>query len=275
MKCEKYGVRNNSESYFLLFIFHSNYSKLVTHRLSVWTVVVLSGWFCILGGLVWAQGDREEYVRAIEEDIQQLQVQAESSPKDPRTLSDLARLYLQLGGISQDSIEDRITLHEKGTQLAKQALALQENLADAHFYYAANLGSATQLRGVMASAFVVEELKLHAKRAVELQSDHSPALHMLGRMLDELPWFLGGDEDVALRYLEKAVSADEHNAHARLDLAKLYLERKQVVEARKELQEVVQHVPLEQNWNWTFQHKPEAERLLRELENSRTSLETR
>ena len=257
-------MRNNWCVYFLLLIFHS---KPLKHRQSVWTVLVLCGWSCIQGSTVWAQLETTEQVQAIELELQTLHTAVLASPNEPRILTNLSRLYLKKGGISQDSNEHRISIHEKGSRLAKQALALQENLADAHFYYAANLGSATQLKGVMASAFVVQELKFHVNRAIELQHDHAPALHMLGRMLDELPWFLGGDQEAALHYLEKAVSVDENDTHARLDLAKLYLKRKNVPAATKELQKIVQHIPMKRNWSWRYQYKPEAEKMLRELKN--------
>ena len=98
-----------------------------------------------------------------------------------------------------------------------------------------------------------------------MQEDHAPALHMLGKMMDELPWLLGGDQEKALMYLQKAVLADEYYAHARLDLAKLYLKRHDVSAATKELQKVLRQPPLEQSWTWRHHHKPEAEGMLKEL----------
>jgi hypothetical protein len=52
----------------------------------------------------------------------------------------------------------------------------------------------------MASALTVSELKAHVRRALELKQDYAPALHMMGMMLEELPWFLGGDREGALTY---------------------------------------------------------------------------
>ncbi|MGB0909029.1 MAG: tetratricopeptide repeat protein [Nitrospirales bacterium] len=185
--------------------------------------------------------------------------------REPPVLERLAGLYLQLGELFRDSEEKQVEMFEKGARLAKQALVLQEDLADAHFYYAANLGRATQIKGVMASALVVAELKTHAERAVELKEDHAPALHMLGRMLDELPWFLGGDEEAALQYLQKAVSADEYDAHARLDLAKFHLKRQDISSAIRELERIISHPGPQPSWSWRHQYRPEAERILKEF----------
>jgi TPR repeat protein len=77
----------------------------------------------------------------------------------------------------------------------------------------------------MASALTVSELKAHVRRALEMKQDHAPALHMMGMMLEELPWFLGSDREGALNYLKRAVAVDPGYTHARLDLAKAYIKR--------------------------------------------------
>ena len=229
-------------------------------------VILLGCWFGLVANLAWAQPYVVERIGALEQEIEVIESRALSNPLDPVIFVQLARLHLQLGGLDQKSQEKQIAIFEEGARLAKQALALQEDQADAHYYYAANLGSATQLKGVMASALIVEELKVHIRRAVELQDNHAPALHMLGRMLDELPWFLGGNEGEALRYLQEAVSADKYNAHACLDLAKLYRKRGNISAASKELTHLLQYPAAYQSWGWTYQYKFEAEQILKELD---------
>ncbi|GJL61108.1 MAG: hypothetical protein NPIRA03_39650 [Nitrospirales bacterium] len=243
-------------------------------RIWFWSVLFVCSWCGLYGRDAGAQISESEPIRAIQQNIQALESH-DRLQADPKRLTQLAGWYLELGGLSRESKEQRISYYEHGARLAKEALVQEETLADAHFYYAANLGRAAELNGVMASALTVQELKLHATRAVELQEDHAPALHMLGRMLEELPWFLGGDEDAALQYLQKAVLADAHDDHARLDLAKLYVKRKNMTAAKKELQKIVQRTPSEQDWNWEFRYHPEAEKMLEELaDNPRVSAES-
>jgi tetratricopeptide (TPR) repeat protein len=76
-----------------------------------------------------------------------------------------------------------------------------------------------------------------------LDSHHAEALHMMGMMLEELPWILGGDRDRALNYLRRAVAIDQNDASARLDLAKIYIKRKDVEAARKELDILLSQSP--------------------------------
>jgi tetratricopeptide (TPR) repeat protein len=158
---------------------------------------------------------------------------------DPVVLVKLSGLYLEVGREGYTDATQQQAAFEEGARIAKRALDLQETNADAHYLYAANLGSAAQLKGLTASALTVRELKVHVARALELRKDHAPALHMMGRMLDELPWILGGDVEAALRYLKQAVQADPRYEHARLDLAKAYLKRNDVAAARLELQILV------------------------------------
>ncbi|MBU6434241.1 MAG: tetratricopeptide repeat protein [Nitrospirae bacterium] len=189
---------------------------------------------------------------------------------DPAVLVKLASLYLNLGDDGYTDVEKRRTAYEAGARVAKRALELQNANAEAHYLYAANLGSAAQLKGMMASALTIQELKYHVKRALELQKDHAPSLHMMGMMLEELPWVMGGDSRAALGYLQRAVAVDPTYSHARLDLAKAYLKRKDVASARRELHSILEAVlpPAGQN-----QHEKEARALLDSLELQQGSVQ--
>lgn len=162
---------------------------------------------------------------------------------DPQVLLTLAALYLDLGDEVETEPAKRKAAYEEGAHLAKRALAVREADPDAHYLYAANLGSAMQLAGVMASALTVRELKAHVTRALELRRRHAPSLHMMGMMLEELPWMLGGDAKAALAYLQEAVAVDPLYDHARLDLAKAYIKRKAWELARRELHTLLDRPP--------------------------------
>ena len=140
----------------------------------VWTILFAGVCWWALVSPVWGQLDRAEQVQAIEQDIQRLQVLAKSNSNDPHILTKLAGRYLNLGDTIHESQDERILAYENGARLAKAALSIQEDLADAHFFYAANLGSATQLKGVMASALVVRELKSHAERLLNCKKTMHP-----------------------------------------------------------------------------------------------------
>src|SRR5262249_43851407 len=146
-----------------------------------------------------------------------------------------------------------------------QALQLEETNADAHFFHAINLGSAERLKGITNAAMVVKEMKHCGLRAIELNPRHAQALQMMGGLLIELPWFLGGDEKKAQDYLERAIVADGDYTKARLLLAKLYLKQKRLDEARRQLEAVVHATQPRYRYTWERTYRPEAERLLKEI----------
>lgn len=189
-----------------------------------------------------ASGDappsRAAHVSALEKELQAILSDHADSLTDVRQFLHLADIYLDLG----DSYEEegkRREAYEQGAKVAQRALTLEPTNAEAHYLYAANVGSAAQLQGLMASALTVNDIKSHVKRALELNPDYAPALHMMGMMYEELPWFLGGDGDAALTHLQRAVTVSPHYTHARLDLARLYLKRRNISASRQELQTIL------------------------------------
>ncbi len=201
----------------------------------------------------------------LEKELQDLLATGIAQSENPEALSHLASLYLDLGyGLYVDQ-EKKLAAFQEGARLAKKALEEQETSADAHFLYAANLGSATELQGVMYGALTIQELKHHVRRALELDPTYAPAHHMLGRMYEELPWFLGGDQDSAGEHLKKAVLLDRHYVPGHLDLGRWYLKQGYKAEAVREFTLVVESPPREKVWIWERIHRPQAQDLLRQL----------
>ncbi|HBP86453.1 MAG TPA: tetratricopeptide repeat protein [Nitrospirales bacterium] len=175
--------------------------------------------------------------------LQRLLAEGSQNSSDPAMLLQLADLYLEIGQeIYQDENRKRQAFDE-GARLARRALDTEKDNAEAHYLYAANLGSSAQIEGVMASALTVNTLKTHVRRALELNPHHAPALHMMGMMLEELPWFLGGDPDMAITYLIQATEVKPDYIRARLDLAKIYIKRQNLRAAREELRHIIDETP--------------------------------
>jgi tetratricopeptide (TPR) repeat protein len=202
---------------------------------------------------------------SLQERLKQLLAQKAEHASDPDYLVRLADVYLDIGDDPALEQVKRKAAYEEGAKAAREAIDLQEQNADAHYLYAANLGSSAQLTGLMASALTVRELKQHVDRALALQPNHAAALHMKGMILEELPWVLGGDADGALAHLKRAVAANPEYVHAQLDLAKAYLKRKDTDAARKELDAMLQR-PLRPHASANaHRHREDAQRLLRTL----------
>ena len=83
-----------------------------------------------------------------------LEARAQGST-NPDPLTRLAALYLDMGDNLFNDTASRIAAYEEGARLAQRALDLDDTEANAHFLYAANLGNAMYLKGIVASAMGV------------------------------------------------------------------------------------------------------------------------
>ncbi len=207
----------------------------------------------------------QQYPEDLERELASLVMEGAANSTDLTRLLRLAGLYLDLGyGLYVDR-EQKLAAFQEGARVAQKALDLRESSADTHFLYAANLGSATELEGLVAAALTIKKLKEHVHRLLELDPQNVQAHHMLGRMYEELPWVLGGDQEAAVEHLLKAVSLDDHYAPARLDLGKWYLKHGHPQEAAKEFLKVLEMPPLKKQWIWERIHRPQAQILLRQI----------
>ncbi len=230
--------------------------------------------YALLGFLVlcWSTwGSQETFSEPetpdnLEKELQRLLSAGSAQSNNPVELRHLASLYLDLGYGLYVRQEDKMRAFEEGARLAKKALFYDESSARSHFLYAANLGSATELQGLMQGALAIQELQEHVHRTLELDANYAPAHHMLGRMYEELPWFLGGDQDAAGDHLKIAVSLDDHYAPGHLDLGRWYLKHGYHEEAEKEFTWVVETPPREKVWIWERMYRPQARNLLHQMQ---------
>ena len=216
-----------------------------------------------------AAGSRDSippnYPQSLESELQHLLSVAQRKRPDPNLFLQLAEIYMDLADDLYANDEKRLSAYEEGAKAAGKAMELQDSNAHAHFLYAANLGSAERVRGLTTAVMKVKEIKRHVARAIELDNHHAQALQMMGGLLMELPWFLGGDEKLAQEYLERAVAADGNFTNARILLAKAYKKQDRLVEAKKQLEGVIHAEHPHYPYTWARKFKPEAERMLKEL----------
>src|SRR5262245_18838564 len=221
-------------------------------------------------GQVLAQRDEMPpgYPQSIEPELQALLVRLRDQPSSPELLVKVASTYFDL---ADDFLTDKVkrqAAYEEGAKAAKQAFQIDESNADAHFFHAVNLGNAARIKGATSGALVVNEIKSCVGRAIEINPKHAQALQMMGGMLLELPWFLGGSEKKAQEYLERAIAADGNYANARILVAKLYTKQGRIDDARKQLEAVIHAEHPHYRFTWERQYKPEAQRILKELKTT-------
>jgi len=210
--------------------------------------------------------EETDYLKSLQVRLQELLKSTDTLPETPELFIQLASAYLDIGDEMYADSALRIEAYQAGSEFAEKALALDATQAQAHFLYAANLGNIAQLKGVLVSALLIREIRAHVEQAIQLAPNHAPALHMMGMILDGLPWLLGGDEEEAVLFLERAVSADSNYTHARLNLGKVYLKHGRVDNAREQFSLVSKTQSPREVYAWAHRHNPEALTLLSQLE---------
>jgi tetratricopeptide (TPR) repeat protein len=136
-------------------------------------------------------------------------------------LATQARAECEAGRRAQDRGE-RQAHFEKGQQIAQQAVAADDNSAEAHFALFCNMGELMRLDGeTITSLFQLHRLMAELDRALELKPDYTDALSSKGQLLVRLPRMLGGDPVKGEALLRQVIASDPNAFNSRLVLAKV------------------------------------------------------
>jgi len=159
-------------------------------------------------GSVWAQGA------------------AQAAQQGPPLAHDLTRRAIELlfRGEEAATKEEKLALYREGEALARQAVALDDNNADAHYAVFANYGRRLLLEGVGANPLKLLEVNRELDGCLELNPQHSDALAARGGLYRQLPWILGGNLKKAEEYLSRAVALNPRSVGAHIELACTYLD---------------------------------------------------
>ena len=142
-----------------------------------------------------------------------------------RELSVKAQRQCDLGRrVQERSI--RLAYFERSQALAEQAIALDDQLANAHFALFCSLGEQMRIDGESLSSLLeFRRMMRELDRTLELNPDHLSALSSKGTLLIRLPVLLGGDTTKGEQMLRLVIQRDPKAVNARLTLAKIYAAR--------------------------------------------------
>ena len=122
--------------------------------------------------------------------------------------------------------DTRLAYFEQGQALGEQAVAADEQSADAHFALFCNLGELLRLDGEsLTSVFGFRRMMNELNRALEIDPTHIDALSAKGTLLVKLPGLLGGDSEKGQQLLQHVIKRAPKAVNARLALAKVRCER--------------------------------------------------
>ena len=148
-----------------------------------------------------------------------------SAQESAGELSVKAQKECDLGRRAQER-SIRLAHFEKGQVLAEQAIALDDQLANAHFALFCSLGEQIRLDGdILSSPLAFRRMMRALDRTLDLNPDHLDALSSKGTFLIRLPVLLGGDAGKGEQMLRRVIQRDPKSVNARLTLAKTYAAR--------------------------------------------------
>ncbi|UCC78737.1 MAG: hypothetical protein JSW64_10695 [Candidatus Zixiibacteriota bacterium] len=171
--------------------------------------------------------------------------------------------------------DSQLAIFEEARDVQKHALSIDEDHADAHFQLARALGKIALFKGVFKSTSLAKQVKDECRRALEIDSLHDGAWHILGRWHREvgkkpkilrIPMGLGGaNKEDALAFMRKALEINPENINHRLEMGNTYRRFKMLDLARSEYQrclELVAAGPLDEKY------QAEAKKSLDEMEEN-------
>jgi len=167
-----------------------------------------------------------------------------------------------LGRVAQERAV-RLAHFERGQRLGEQAVAIDEESADAHFALFCNLGELMRIDGEMSLTSVMgfRRMTKELDRTLELAPDHLDALSARGTLLVRLPKLLGGDPDKGEQLLRHVIQQEPQAVNARISLAKSYCKRGRHHEAVTLASEALSLAQVQQRADFI----PEATRIVGQL----------
>lgn len=169
--------------------------------------------------------------------------------------------------------DSQLAIYEEARDVEMRALELNGADADAHFQLARAQGKIALFKGIFKSASLAKQVRKEAERALELDSLHDGAWHILGRWHREvgkktkilrIPMGLGAaNKKDALAFMKRAVELNPEYVNHHLEMGITYLRLKDKDAARIEFEralELPSQRPLDEKY------KSEAKKYLAEMD---------
>jgi tetratricopeptide (TPR) repeat protein len=142
---------------------------------------------------------------------------------DSPAAADLARQSLAEceQGRKLTARSEREAHFQRGQKLAEQAVAADDNNANAHFSLFCNMGELMRIDGeTISSVFQLRRLMGELDRTLAIDPHHVDAMSSKGQLLVRLPRLLGGNVQEGEAMLREVIAQDPNAFSSRLALAK-------------------------------------------------------
>lgn len=165
--------------------------------------------------------------------------------------------------------DDKLAFYEEGVECGKSGILIDEDSLESNFWLAVNYGAFGQEKGIMQSLSLINPIKEHAEKVIELDGTYfyGGPYRVLGRLYDKAPGFPFsiGNTKKAIENLEKAVEIGPKFFLNRIFLAEAYISNRRKDKASEQLEWVI-NAPLNKNHEIEDEDlKDQAETLLNNL----------
>jgi tetratricopeptide (TPR) repeat protein len=159
----------------------------------------------------------------------------------------LARADYWLGGHADE--RERRAILDAGIEAARQAIALQPNRPEGHFWLAANMGALAESFGLRQGLKYRKPIKeaLETVLRIDPAFQDGSADRALGRWYFKVPGLFGGGHKEAEVHLRASLKYNPNSTASHFFLAEVLLDDGRNADARAELQKVLD-APLNPDW---------------------------
>lgn len=202
-----------------------------------------------------AAGDREHVAMKAPAALAHYEAAVNVEPKNYEALWKAAREAVDVAEYMKDKKAQQ-ALFQKGELYARRAVDANKDDAEGHFHMARALGRTALSMGTRDRVRLAGDIRSHALDALKLNPTHPGALHVMGMWNAEIMRlngvsrfmaknFLGGqifgsaNWTDAVKYMEKSRDSEPERLVHRLDLARIYADVGNTVNARAEYQNVI------------------------------------
>jgi hypothetical protein len=188
--------------------------------------------------------------------------QAARDTPDAATLAALARVSFIWGDVRAGSDAEKLAAYEAGREAGRRAIELDPKGVAGRLWYAINTARWGQTRGIVRSLVLLPAVREEIRTLLRLAPDVA-AVHALAGHVDlEVPALLGGSLERAEATFRAGLRLDPGFTGIRVGLAKVLIRTQRPVEARRELQAVLDERAPSNPADWTTKDVPDARRLL-------------
>ena len=190
----------------------------------------------------------------------------ENDPNNVRALYELSKVCYLLGDEALEK-DAKLKLFYRGRDYGESAIELDEESPDAHFWYMVNVGRVGQTKGVLNSLVLVPTVREEIETVLELDPKHTGALDAQAMLYYELPGLLGGNLNKSIESLNKGIALDSNYTLLYVDMAKVYIKKKDYDKARWFLNRALAITTPTYEADHVLDDKPEALELLEEIKD--------